>query len=64
MKMEDVRGKMEEIPSRDCVENIILARYACYKLLIIKTLRNLKVKYVNRYEIFSHHSQCKGTKKN
>ena len=44
--------------------NTILARYACYKILIIKTLRNLKVKYVNRYEIFNHHSQCKGKKIN
>lgn len=61
MKKEDVRGEMEEIPGQDCVENTILARYACYKLLIIKTLRNLKVKYVNHHGRFSHHSHCKGT---
>lgn len=39
----------------------ILARYVHYKILIIKTLRDLKVKYVNNYEIVSHHSQCKDT---
>lgn len=49
---------------RNCEENTISARYAFFKQLIVRVLRNLKVKYVNCYEFSTRHSHCKGTKIN